>query len=415
MQKQHQQLHTQEKILRYELAQKRKLLTELKEELEYCREKWLQAREKNSSTQAQWTQLRNEFASRKNAVHDDINNSVESGYSDERGSSTDEEEPGYETDISESHKISSPETVSEQIDVNLASEGTNDEEDIIHVIRDQIQEIESSSAATPAEASSLPGETMVLTLDNASSVAQTEDTALGSDGKLNKQLDQIQGEEGFVANSSKATPIPEEPSVSMSENASLVAQNEDTALEKDERLKRLDQIQEIEASASTNLSQASPLRGEPTKPSSRTSDDDSPNDEILKRLDQTEDTETSLMLPLEVSSLPGASSANSLRAPPIPPPLPPAPEVFVFKKSSKAKDVALTREERLKRLEEQTKQLMSRVSETASKRVSINAKLDNLHQIYGESSGAGNSSSANDCNDSVTAKTKPDDGNENNV
>ncbi|KRT79200.1 hypothetical protein AMK59_8292, partial [Oryctes borbonicus] len=37
MQKQHQQLHTQEKILRYELAQKRKLLTELKEELEYCR------------------------------------------------------------------------------------------------------------------------------------------------------------------------------------------------------------------------------------------------------------------------------------------------------------------------------------------------------------------------------------------
>lgn len=46
MQKQHQMLHTQENILRYELAQKRKLLNELKEELEYCREKWLQAREK---------------------------------------------------------------------------------------------------------------------------------------------------------------------------------------------------------------------------------------------------------------------------------------------------------------------------------------------------------------------------------
>ncbi|XP_022902104.2 putative leucine-rich repeat-containing protein DDB_G0290503 [Onthophagus taurus] len=90
MQKQHHQLHTQEKILRYELAQKRKLLTELKEELEYCRQKWLQAREQNTSTEEQWKQLRTEFASRKQNLIDDINNSVESGYSDEKSSSDDD-------------------------------------------------------------------------------------------------------------------------------------------------------------------------------------------------------------------------------------------------------------------------------------------------------------------------------------
>lgn len=147
MQKQHHHLHTQEKILRYELAQKRKLLTELKEELEYCREKWLQAREKNSTTEAQWKQLRTEFASRKTVVNDDYNNSLESGYSDEReSSSTDEEvEPGYETetDISESHnKISSPEPVSEEV---LETDNTHKAtEAILDVVLEGITEIESA-------------------------------------------------------------------------------------------------------------------------------------------------------------------------------------------------------------------------------------------------------------------------------
>lgn len=144
MQKQHHHLHTQEKILRYELAQKRKLLTELKEELEYCREKWLQAREKNSTTEAQWKQLRTEFASRKTVVGDDYNNSLESGYSDEReSSSTDEEEPGYDTDISESHnKISSPEPVSEEV---LDGDTQKTPGAILDVVLDEVTEIESEA------------------------------------------------------------------------------------------------------------------------------------------------------------------------------------------------------------------------------------------------------------------------------
>lgn len=97
MQRQHQQLHTHEKILRYELAQKRKMLNELKQELEYCREKWEQAREKNTNTEEEWRKLRTEFASRKVTVADDINNSAESGYSDERECSSDDE-PSYSSD-----------------------------------------------------------------------------------------------------------------------------------------------------------------------------------------------------------------------------------------------------------------------------------------------------------------------------
>lgn len=56
------------------------MLSELKEELEYCRRKWQLAREKNNESQSQWNDLRSEFSRRK---LQDANNSAESGYSDE--------------------------------------------------------------------------------------------------------------------------------------------------------------------------------------------------------------------------------------------------------------------------------------------------------------------------------------------
>lgn len=87
MQRQHRQLHTQEQILRYQLQQKRRLLTELKDELEYCRRKWAAARAKNDESQEQWNDLRREFALRK---LEHANNSAESGYSDS-GQASDEE------------------------------------------------------------------------------------------------------------------------------------------------------------------------------------------------------------------------------------------------------------------------------------------------------------------------------------
>ncbi|XP_052837944.1 uncharacterized protein LOC128253530 [Drosophila gunungcola] len=87
MQRQHRQLHTQEQILRYQLQQKRRLLSELKDELEYCRRKWALARAKNDESQEQCDEWRKEFARRK---LEDANHSAESGYSDS-GPQSDEE------------------------------------------------------------------------------------------------------------------------------------------------------------------------------------------------------------------------------------------------------------------------------------------------------------------------------------
>lgn len=88
MQRQHRQLHTHEQVLRYQLQQKRRMLSELKEELEYCRRKWALAKEKNKESQTQWDSLRLEFSKRKQL---DASNSAESGYSDGPASEDDDE------------------------------------------------------------------------------------------------------------------------------------------------------------------------------------------------------------------------------------------------------------------------------------------------------------------------------------
>lgn len=80
---QHRQLHTNEKVLRYELQHKRHMLTDLKHELEYCKETWEKAKEKNTQTEHDWEVLRKEFVLRKSR---DTSNSTESGYEDDENS-----------------------------------------------------------------------------------------------------------------------------------------------------------------------------------------------------------------------------------------------------------------------------------------------------------------------------------------
>lgn len=70
----------------YQLQQKRRVLNELKAELEYCRKKWALARAINKESEKQCKEMRDEFLSRK--IQDQ--NSAESGYSDDHASDGDE-------------------------------------------------------------------------------------------------------------------------------------------------------------------------------------------------------------------------------------------------------------------------------------------------------------------------------------
>lgn len=74
-------------MLQYQLQQKRRVLSELKAELEYCRKKWALARALNNDSEEQCKQLRQEFRMRK--IQDQ--NSAESGYSDEHPSDGDDD------------------------------------------------------------------------------------------------------------------------------------------------------------------------------------------------------------------------------------------------------------------------------------------------------------------------------------
>lgn len=82
----------------YQLQQKRRLLNELKTELEYCRKKWALARALNSESEEQCKQLRHEFTMRK--VQDQ--NSAESGYSDEHPSDADADDEEQQAGTSKS-------------------------------------------------------------------------------------------------------------------------------------------------------------------------------------------------------------------------------------------------------------------------------------------------------------------------
>ncbi|XP_037293428.1 paramyosin-like [Manduca sexta] len=137
----HHQLHTHEKILKYELQQKRKLLNELKEELEYCREKWEQAREKNTQSERDWRKLRAEFSSRKTKSDSpSFNNSAESGYSDERLSDESSESNDESEYVAEPHlrckkklKKSFETAIDSSADFNLVAEREDPASDMIDV------------------------------------------------------------------------------------------------------------------------------------------------------------------------------------------------------------------------------------------------------------------------------------------
>ncbi|CAG9855965.1 unnamed protein product [Phyllotreta striolata] len=254
LQKQHHLLHTQEKILRYELAQKRKLLNELKAELEYSREKWTQAREKNTTTEEQWKQLRKEFASRKNTTtFDEFNNSAESGYSDDREGSSDDE-PGYETDVSECDK---------KIPVASASnENAGAIVEDVELSSTEDQPAVSSTSLIPDEANSSELSVNVSTRKD----EESKDSVVlecGSKNPVASESDTVEGiqEENVPECSSKNQPGTSSSSkVSAEPNSSRVESSlsfDEMIARKEERLRRLEgQTTDLVAQAANTASRS---------------------------------------------------------------------------------------------------------------------------------------------------------------
>ncbi|KAJ8982154.1 hypothetical protein NQ317_011300 [Molorchus minor] len=321
MQKQHQLLHTQEKILRYELAQKRKLLTELKEELEYSREKWAQAREKNSNTEEQWKQLRTEFASRRITVNDDLNNSVESGYSDDRESSDDE--PGYETDVSECAQkhpdcddVETLEEVKENV-VPTQSAGELAE----GIINPNLEPVKTDLAQSDREQENV-GKNIEGSLGSCGPLPDTEADVICQDGQgssntdVNLRIDPANSEKA-----STSTEILEE----------ILEQNDGYT----DRVSTQDGVDKLEQSTSLN----EPLQKEVNDKTSS----DGPS-----------------------CSTEASTSTNE-------------------KPTRSLEEILAQRDERLKRMEGQAELLVTKVKGTTYKSMEISSRLDSLHETYSQS------------------------------
>ncbi|KAK9502934.1 hypothetical protein O3M35_011614 [Rhynocoris fuscipes] len=156
---QHKHLHTNEQVLRYELAQKRLLLNELKKQLENCKESWELARAKNSQTEEDWRILRKEFASRKQI------SSAESGYEESPGDSQDEEEWSTRDDNSRDEVETEPDISREEPDseeikdeavILPANQTETVESDQIEEPKDDDKEVEEAVSSRAVDEESVP-------------------------------------------------------------------------------------------------------------------------------------------------------------------------------------------------------------------------------------------------------------------
>lgn len=479
LRKHHHQLHTHEKILKYELQQKRKLLNELKEELEYCREKWKQAREKNSQSENDWKKLRAEFSSRKaKPISTFINNSAESGYSDERPSdesseSNDESEYVKESQLRCRKKIkkSFEAGVDSSADFNLAAEREDPASDMLDVADLPLDNQEpgpievSDSSIHLDECEKIYAETEDEVGDIAND-SYIEETYLAEHGE-NSQCCDGDSQNGGIPDkenttrelnisteSQKSNDIQQNERVEMHEEKNLLPKLTELTTNVDQQVKspvnhltnELSSIEHVSNISGENqinlLSQTEPdyqsgvqeivttanpplCDNRESPPSTEPCIDFKTILENIKRQDQrlaikdqrlqnlengcsdviksmtnTLQTGDSISEKLETlhkesnntlniqasGSASRESSTDSLEN---------KQEASTSEVNHEAMFAA--RDERLKRLEEQTKSLVKRVNKTATKGVKINYKLQELHNIYGsETSRAGTPSEDNE-------------------
>uniref|UniRef100_A0A0C9RCU9 Uncharacterized protein n=1 Tax=Fopius arisanus TaxID=64838 RepID=A0A0C9RCU9_9HYME len=391
MQAQHQQLHTHEKILRYELQQKRKMLQELKQELEYCREKWESARQKNTNTEIEWKNLRREFAARKALAHDSFNNrncgfSAESGFSDDRCDDSDDEEGEAEERVragprrrtrKENPRAPTPDTESEQpTDTEVSDPKTESP--------DQRTPTPETSDSSSTESSKGPqnlldralanviqnlihdnqspneGTTPLRPSSSQRSPPEAESKMSGNEETKNEPAETTQ-DHSYTSNHQHSVPEDTDKTVEVSPNlvsvfsigpfptAGKTVQFSDPLV-----VGPSGDIQESlfgPPTASESLEDTSTLRSKETMQESGLKSDKEDDKEFRERME-------------ELSA--EGSAASSSRA------------------NRTSEEVLAARDARLRRLEEQAEWLMKKMNATSRRGSALSTRLEELHEVYGD-------------------------------
>ncbi|XP_033200367.2 uncharacterized protein LOC117162655 isoform X2 [Bombus vancouverensis nearcticus] len=430
MQAQHHQLHTHEKILRYELQQKRKMLQELKQELEYCREKWESARQKNTNTELEWRSLRREFAARKAlASHDSFNNSAESGFSDERGDDTDEEDNAVEGRIrlgprrrprKESPRAPTPDTESEQpTDTELSepktgSSATLEQRTPTPETEAELDETEVAEATLNAESTNesplIPGspQESLNPLDQA--LTNVIQNLIGIESSINvtsatfeaandeNVIEDIKGDHMVPTIESWSTSLPEPEGVivkdvnkAFSLNAPVQTHSGSSSIAMEDARSTTNtdvfgaSLSNGQVSSSFDTPTSEDMVGSkekrPTKPMESVVDSDnvsvgsSSSIETVKEFATTESASSSSPGEIGKRDASSAEAGGSGKQ---------EDKKVPGAKSRTPEEALAAREDRLKRLEEQAKWLMNKMSATNRRGSALSTRLEELHEVYGE-------------------------------
>lgn len=422
MQVQHHQLHTHEKILRYELQQKRKMLQELKQELEYCREKWESARQKNTNTELEWRSLRREFAARKALVsHDSFNNSAESGFSDERGDDTDEEDNAVEGRIrlgprrrprKESPRAPTPDTESEQpTDTELSEPKTGSsttleqrtptpetETELDDNEADANLNIESTNTTESPLMSESPQEPLnpldqaltnviqdligIESITSANFVNPNDENMVKDQEGRSEELD-IKGPTIESWSTSSSETIAKDDLIDTSlDNQPLIAIDARNPTNTDVFGSSLTNVR---VSSSFNSSASEEMEVKEKRDaksldnivdSDNVSIDSSSSLETVKEFSTAGESGSSCLLKGETDKRVASLETGRL--------VKQEEKKVVGGKNRTPEEVLSAREDRLKRLEEQAKWLMNKMNATNRRGSALSTRLEELHEVYGE-------------------------------
>ncbi|XP_015117700.1 cingulin-like protein 1 isoform X2 [Diachasma alloeum] len=402
MQAQHQQLHTHEKILRYELQQKRKMLQELKQELEYCREKWESARQKNTNTEIEWKNLRREFAARKALAHDSFNNSAESGFSDDRCDDSDDEEGEAEERVragprrrtrKESPRAPTPDTESEQPTDTEASDPKTESPD-------QRTPTPETSDGSSVESSKGPQNPLDQALANViqnlihvdgnqstddqkkapstaqrsspSSNPEEESKISGNEETKNLQHEEVPQDHSFTPNHQHSAPEDTDKTPGDSSNlVSVFSIGPFPTVGKTVQFSDplvVGPSNDLQGSLFGSQSNAKSLESTsrssegPEEVQGLTNEGGRPETEAERA---REDDKEDLGGKIDGSSVDGPSASSS-------------------RASRTSEEVLAARDARLKRLEEQAEWLMKKMNATSRRGSALSTRLEELHEAYGE-------------------------------
>ncbi|XP_047533745.1 golgin subfamily A member 4 isoform X2 [Vanessa atalanta] len=408
----HHQLHTHEKILKYELQQKRKLLNELKEELEYCREKWEQAREKNTQSEKDWRKLRTEFSNRKlKPEQAALNNSAESGYSDERPS-----------DSSESNDEKREDPASDLLDVAelpLDTQDDNPECDVSDLCKSEIilKDVKVYDE-TEDEIADMANDSCLEDISMAESPVADKSTCDNTNIQTtnlsnldNNSVDPLDEVPTRSNQSEDKTEMINFEHIEDKSNYSECKSDSDKNINETQiHLNLCNDISEIPDCKSTeNVPQSSTQHSEQITEidfSAILENVKKQNERLQikdKRLDSLENECSSVVANISNTLNSGdkmiakldSLHTNFKQSVPDQPQLPKQENICSnenqnpdLEEPSSSRDIDhearfAARDIRLKRLEEQTKSLVSKVNKTATKGVKIHYKLEELHNIYG--------------------------------